>query len=69
MVIGDIGTQNLAKDTWQFIQENGGCKLNLINILEDLIEDRVDKKVTRIWGQKRGQATKIDRILVLQKEW
>ncbi|KPH53478.1 DNA methyltransferase [Helicobacter pullorum] len=69
VVIGDIGTQNLAKDTWQFIQENGGCKLNLINILEDLIEDRVDKKVTRIWGQKRGQATKIDRILVLQKEW
>lgn len=68
MVIGDINDRNLAKDTWDFIQKNGGCKLRLMNILEDMIEEHGDKKVTRIWGQKRGKATKIDRILVLYKE-
>ena len=68
VVIGDINDRNLAKDTWDFIQKNGGCKLRLMNILEDMIGEHGDKKVTRIWGQKRGKATKIDRILVLYKE-
>ena len=68
VVIGDIEEKNLAQDTWQYIQENGGCKLRLQTILEDTIENEKEKKVTRIWGAKRGRATKIDRILVLQKE-
>lgn len=68
VVIGDIEEKNLAQDTWQYIQGNGGCKLQLQAILEDTIEDNKEKKVTRIWGAKKGKATKIDRILVLQKE-
>lgn len=64
VVIGDIESQNLAKDTWEFIQNSGGCKLKLITILEDNIQE---KKVARIWGAKKGKATKIDRILVLKK--
>lgn len=68
VVIGDIEEKNLAQDTWKYIQENGGCKLQLQTILEDTIENGKEKKVTRIWGVKKGKATKIDRILVLQKE-
>lgn len=68
VVIGDIEEKNLAQDTWQYIQENGGCELQLQTILEDTIENEKEKKVTRIWGAKKGRATKIDRILVLQKE-
>ncbi|TLD86185.1 DNA methyltransferase [Helicobacter sp. MIT 05-5294] len=68
VVIGDIEEKNLAQDTWQYIQDNGGCQLRLQAILEDTIEGEKEKKVTRIWGAKKGKATKVDRILVLQKE-
>lgn len=68
VVIGDIEEKNLAQDTWQYIQDNGGCKLQLKITLEDTIENGKEKKVTKIWGVKKGRATKIDRILVLQKE-
>lgn len=68
VVIGDIDKRNLAKDTWDYIQNNGGCKLRLKHIAEDVIANDKEKKVTRIWGAKKGKATKIDRILVLQKE-
>lgn len=68
VVIGDVDDKNLAKDTWEYIQKNGGCKLKLKQIIDDNIESNGKRKVTRIWGQKKGKATKIDRILVLQKE-
>lgn len=68
VVIGDVGEQNLAENTWEYICKNGGCKLKLVGILEDNIENDALKKVTRIWGKKRGKATKIDRILVLQNQ-
>ena len=48
--------------------QNGGCKLKLKQIIDDDIESNGVRKVTRIWGQKKGKATKIDRILHLQKE-
>ncbi|MGX3044411.1 DNA methyltransferase [Helicobacter sp. T3_23-1056] len=68
VVIGDVEEQNLARDTWEYIIQNGGCKLKLRQIIDDDIECNGARKVTRIWGQKKGKATKIDRILWLQKE-
>ena len=68
VVIGDVEEQNLARDTWEYIVQNGGCKLKLRQIIDDDIECNGARKVTRIWGQKKGKATKIDRILWLQKE-
>lgn len=69
VVIGDVEKDiNLAQKTWDFIEQNGGCKLRLECIINDEIESNGARKVTRIWGQKRGKATKFDRILMLQKE-
>lgn len=68
VVIGDVEEQNLARDTWEYITQNGGCKLKLRQIIDDDIECNGARKVTRIWGQKKGKATKIDRILWLQKD-
>lgn len=68
VVIGDIEDMNLAQKTWEYIEQNGGCKLRLRQIIDDDIESKGARKVTRIWGQKKGRATKIDRILWLQKE-
>lgn len=68
VVIGDVENINLANKTWEYIQQNGGCKLKLKQIIDDDIESNGARKVTRIWGQKKGKATKIDRILHLQKE-
>lgn len=68
VVIGDVEDNELAKDTWEYIEQNGGCKLHLNQIIDDDIESKGARKVTRIWGQKKGKATKIDRILWLQKE-
>ena len=68
VVIGDVENINLANKTWKYIQQNGGCKLKLKQIMDDDIESNGARKVTRIWGQKKGKATKIDRILHLQKE-
>lgn len=68
VVIGDVENINLAHKTWEYIQQNGGCKLKLKQIIDDDIESNGVRKVTRIWGQKKGKATKIDRILHLQKE-
>ena len=68
VVIGDIDDMNLAKKTWEYIEQNGGCNLKLRQIIDDDIESKGARKVTRIWGQKKGKATKTDRILWLQKE-
>lgn len=68
VVIGDVEDINLAHKTWEYIKQNGGCKLKLKQIIDDDIESNGARKVTRIWGQKKGKATKIDRILHLQKE-
>ena len=68
VVIGDVENINLANKTWEYIMQNGGRKLKLKQIVDDDIESNGVRKVTRIWGQKKGKATKIDRILHLQKE-
>lgn len=55
-------------ETWEFIEKNGGCKLELVDILSDNLHDEKDKKVTRIWGNKKGRATEVDRIMVLRRK-
>ncbi len=70
IVIGDVKDRssdkifNLANDIWENCAKSLGFKLSE-PIIEDVIRD--DTKVSKIWGTKRGDATKIDRILVLQK--
>jgi site-specific DNA-methyltransferase (adenine-specific) len=70
LVIGDVKDResnkrfNLAKIIWKKCAQPLGFKL-LEPIMIDKISD--DTKVSKIWGEKRGDATKIDRILILEK--
>lgn len=63
-VIGDVGDLNLAEAVWERSAKPLGEYKRL-----DIIADKIDesKKVTKIWGKERGRATKIDRILILEK--
>jgi SAM-dependent methyltransferase len=70
MVIGDVPgitavepDLNLAETVWRTAVQSS--KLRLTDIVTDSIE--VSRKVTRIWGGKKGRATKTDRILVMRK--
>ncbi|RXJ81039.1 DNA methyltransferase [Arcobacter sp. F2176] len=72
VVIGDVNegkgeTLNLAQETWNLIQKNGGCKLNLMNIITDNLNENGEVKVTKIWGNKKGKATEVDRIMILKR--
>ena len=54
----------LAEKVWDFVKQH--TTLNFVTIIKDNIDG--NSKVTKIWGQERkGNATKIDRILVLTK--
>lgn len=70
LVIGDVKdreseiVKNLAEIVWKRCAEPVGFKL-AEPIRADVINDAT--KVSKIWGKKRGNATKIDRILVLEK--
>ncbi|GFR35448.1 DNA methyltransferase [Thermobrachium celere] len=70
VVIGDVSNYNgryikLANEVWEFIR--GKTNLNFVDIIEDPIDNKT--KVTKIWGNnKKGNATKIDRILILSKD-
>lgn len=70
VVIGDISNHNgeylkLAEEVWKYVQGRG-TQLKCEAIIEDEIKG--NSKVTQIWGtQRKGQATKLDRILVLSK--
>jgi site-specific DNA-methyltransferase (adenine-specific) len=69
-VIGDVKEKegensiNLAQYIWEEVAKPEGFSLQG-SILEDRIDDTT--KVSKIWGDTRGQATKIDRILLLKK--
>lgn len=72
VVIGDVGQGekspiNLAQETWSLIEKNGGCKLRLVDVVSDNLIENGDVKVTRIWGKKKGMATEVDRIMILQR--
>jgi site-specific DNA-methyltransferase (adenine-specific) len=70
LVIGDVKSRentkidNLAKIVWEQCAQPHGFSL-AEPICEDVIGDNT--KVSKIWGKKRGNATKIDRILILKK--
>lgn len=69
IVIGDVDDHKskyvkLAEKVWDFVKQH--TTLNFVTIIKDNIDG--NSKVTKIWGQERkGNATKIDRILVLTK--
>ena len=71
LVIGDVkkGKKEpviLAEEVWKHIKRKR-TRLQLADIIEDSIP--ANRKVTKIWGEdKRGQATAIDRVLVLYKD-
>ena len=67
LVIGDVrqrhGQVRLAEDVADNCTEGTG--LHVSTILEDALPN--EHKVSRIWGETRGRATKTDRILILSK--
>jgi len=71
LVIGDVSDRvtkrpyNLAGDVWKNSAKPLGFKLAK-PIQKDIISDGT--KVSRIWGKKKGNATKIDRILILEND-
>ena len=71
-VVGDVfdrrqkSTLNLAEEIWRNLQYEKS-RFQLHTIMEDRIKDNT--KVTKIWKEdKKGQATQVDRILVLYKD-
>lgn len=70
LVIGDVKKSmsndvfNLAETVWERCAKPLGFKLTK-PIQADIISD--DTKVSKIWGEKKGNATKIDRILIIKK--
>jgi hypothetical protein len=67
LVLGDItnskDTLNLGWNAWKVLR--GESALKFVDLVDDAIVQ--EGKVTRIWGKRRGSATKTDRILVLRK--
>lgn len=65
LVIGDVSrkesTVNLAGEVAEHCVQKSG--LRVIDVLDDDLP--ADHKVSRIWGERRGRATKTDRILIL----
>ena len=70
LVIGDVETDRgrpitggigLAERTWQAAAEPEGYRLAGV-ALDDIAPHR---KMTKLWGDEAGRATKTDRILVL----
>jgi hypothetical protein len=68
LMIGDVTdkssgkTLNLAETVWRNTAKNAGWRR--LGVLNDYLPQQ--HKVSRIWGHdKKGQATKVDRILVL----
>ncbi len=68
VTIGDVETsqhdRRLALEAWEAIKHD--VPLTLSCVIDDQIDTTI--KVSRIWGETKGRATKIDRVLVLQKK-
>ena len=68
-VVGDVSRSgkpgvNLAEEVWKSAAEPEGWRL-LGVIADEVMENR---KVTKIWGESRGKATQVDRVLLLYKD-
>lgn len=67
MTIGDVENgeydKRLGLDAWAAIEKRVPLKLQTV------IADRLvtENKVSRIWGENKGRATRVDRVLVLTK--
>jgi hypothetical protein len=67
MTIGDVENneydKRLGLDAWAAIEKDVPLKLQTV------IADRLvtENKVSRIWGENKGRATRVDRVLVLTK--
>ena len=68
MTIGDVQTsqhdRRLALEAWDAISHD--VPLKLATVIDDQLDTSI--KVSRIWGETKGRATKVDRVLVLQKK-
>lgn len=69
IVIGDVADPRkepvpLAAKLWEDVGDQ--TNLNLVERIDDHLP--VDKKVSRIWGETKGQATNRDCVLVLARE-
>ena len=69
IVIGDVSTPEgssveLARRIWDDLGEASGLKL--LDLIEDQLQ--VHTKVSRIWGESKGQATERDCVLVLSRD-
>jgi site-specific DNA-methyltransferase (adenine-specific) len=66
--IGDVETnqhdRRLALEAWEAVAKD--VPLSLATVIDDHIDTSI--KVSRIWGETKGRATKVDRVLVLQKK-
>ena len=70
-VIGDVGEFNLAWAVWKLVGEkieiensNGEIiRWKLLAIIDDRIPS--NEKTTRLWKDKKGKATSVDRILII----
>lgn len=71
-LIGDVKKGNnpqinLAQEVWQYYDntKTGDKKFKFLTILDDNID--ANSKVTKIWDEKKGKATMIDRLLIIYK--
>jgi site-specific DNA-methyltransferase (adenine-specific) len=68
VTIGDVETnqhdRRLALEAWEAISKD--VPLTLSTVIDDHLDTTI--KVSRIWGETKGRATKVDRVLVLQKK-
>jgi hypothetical protein len=70
LIIGDVADPGkapvpLARKVWDDVGEQTGLRL-LVDIIEDHLQ--AQNKVSRIWGDTKGQATNRDCVLVLARE-
>ena len=68
-MIGDVTARgiphlNLAEAVWEHAAKPEGW--NLLGVITDEVMD--NRKVTKIWGESRGRATRVDRVLLLYKK-
>ena len=68
VVVGDVRRRghspiNLAQEAWTEIKAR--TNLKLVDVVEDELPS--SRKVTKIWGDRRGEATKTDRVLVMRR--
>lgn len=72
LVVGDVYDRtkgrlvSLADEIWRMLRARRS-RFQLCDIVEDRLPDR--SKVSKIWREKKGQATQIDRILVLYRDF